>query len=326
MSSMTAQLSVGTPDRYHDGIRPTHVLWLRENDQAIWTLIEVHSQIYGDPDRAVDEPEPWATQPIRWGGNQPEQILRNGFLILALHVLRDEALIEQTMHSVPALLEVGRVDLSKVDPAALNALHELSMTADLPGKVVVSVMGGSTLEGQLPLLERYSTQLEVCTVTYSHTWGGFVGRSGAEPAGSLTASWSSQGPTPNRYRDINFPNALPGNLAERSAAAADGSGERMALRRWVEGREELLERGIIRTAEQQRRRGIRRAPSRTQSPSCPTRGSRYRRRSGSRRWHAGPSEGTPRPRQWARNALGYSRTRCRRPLPRTRRDHLQPRL
>jgi hypothetical protein len=32
MSSMTAQIAVGMPNRYHDGIRPTHVLWLREND------------------------------------------------------------------------------------------------------------------------------------------------------------------------------------------------------------------------------------------------------------------------------------------------------
>jgi hypothetical protein len=248
MSSMTAQLSVGMPDQYHDGIRPTHALWLRENDQAAWTLIDVYSDIYGDPDPASDSSEPWATEPVRWIGNQPEQILQNGFLILALHVFRDEVLIEETKQRLPALLEPGYVDLWKLDPAALDDLHQLTMDTELPGKVVVTVLGGSSLEPQLPLLERFSTQLEVCTVTYSHTWGGFMGQSEAEPAGSLTASWSSDGPTPHRYRDVNFPSSLPGDLAERSAASAEGLGERFALRRWVEAREELLQLEIIRTA------------------------------------------------------------------------------
>ena len=149
---MTAQFSVGMPDQYHDGIRPTHALWLRENDQAIWTLIDVYGDIYGNPDRGTNDSEPWETEPIRWMGNRPEQILQNGFLILALHVFRNEVLIEETNQRLPALLEPGYVDLWKLDPAVLDDLHQLTMDTELPGKVVVTVLGGSSLEPQLPLL------------------------------------------------------------------------------------------------------------------------------------------------------------------------------
>ena len=63
MSSMTAQIAVGMPDRYHGGIRPTHLIWLRENDIPALTLIEVDEAIY----EHVEPPEkaPWAMQPMR---------------------------------------------------------------------------------------------------------------------------------------------------------------------------------------------------------------------------------------------------------------------
>jgi hypothetical protein len=65
---------------------------------------------------------------------------------------------------------------------------------------VVAVLGGSSVEEQLPVLERYAMDVEVCTVSYSRLRNAF-GRGGAY--GSLTASWSSGGPTPNRYRAVN---------------------------------------------------------------------------------------------------------------------------
>lgn len=62
------------------------------------------------------------------------------------------------------------------------------------------------------MLERYPMQLEVCTVTYSRTWGGFVGRDEAEAHGSLTASWSPEGPNPDRYRAVSVTSTRPGSL------------------------------------------------------------------------------------------------------------------
>jgi hypothetical protein len=214
MSSMTAQIAVGMPDRYHDGIRPTHLLWLRENDIPSWTLIEVNEAIYesGQP----QEKAPWATEPIRWVGSWPDQILKDGILLIVAHVLRHEEVLEGVEDEARELLASDRVELWKLDPATLDTLHRDCQDFDLPGKLVVTVLGGSSLEQQLPLLADYSIQVEVCTVTYSHTWGGFGGseRSKAAPAGSLTASWSTEGPTADRYRDVNFPASLPGHLAE----------------------------------------------------------------------------------------------------------------
>ena len=47
MSSMTAQIAVGHPDMYHGGIRPTHVVWLSENDRPGWILEETWRDLYG---------------------------------------------------------------------------------------------------------------------------------------------------------------------------------------------------------------------------------------------------------------------------------------
>lgn len=42
MASMTAQLVVGTPDRYHGGIYPRQIVWLSENSRPGWVLQPAH--------------------------------------------------------------------------------------------------------------------------------------------------------------------------------------------------------------------------------------------------------------------------------------------
>ena len=163
--------------------------------------------------------------------------------MLALHVFRTEEVIEEAEEIAPQLLKAESVEHYKTDPEALLELHEICMGTNLPGKLVVTVLGGSTLEGQLPVLAEYSIQLEVCTVTYSHTWGGFggVARSESAPVGSLTSSWSLEGPNPHRYRDISFPTTLPSHLEQQTTL----DDERRALNDWMSSVERLVELQII---------------------------------------------------------------------------------
>lgn len=205
MGSMTALLAIGTPHPNHDGILPTHVAWLSENGRPGWLLTRAGRR-WVHPDQA------WSEEEITWVPAGPEHILEDGLLLIGVRVLRDEALLDEVATLLPALLEDNFVELEKMPPASLEDLRERSRHIDMGHKVVVTVLGGSSLEGQLPLLERYPMQLEVCTVTYSRTANQW------NPAfavhGSLTATWSSGGPTPSRYGPIYFPSAIPGALAE----------------------------------------------------------------------------------------------------------------
>jgi hypothetical protein len=159
-----------------------------------------------------DKDEPWTQEEISWVPAGPEHILEDGLLLIAVHVLRDGDLLELTRAKLPELVRDSSVELEKLPADLLGELRERSRHINMGQKVVVTVLGGSSLEGQLPLLERYLMQLEVCTVTYSRTanqWSPAL-----RTRGSLTASWSSAGPNPNRYGAIYFPSAVPGALAE----------------------------------------------------------------------------------------------------------------
>jgi hypothetical protein len=209
---MTAQLAVGTPHPHHDGIIPTHVAWLSENGRAGWLLEPTARGLWGTD-------ESWTQEEISWVPGGPEHILEDGLLLIAVHVLRDESLLELARKNLPELLDDSAVELEKMPVEILVELRERCQHVDMGQKAVVTVLGGSSLEGQLPLLERYPMQVEVCTVTYSRTANQWNPARGIR--GSLTASWSSAGPRPNRYGAIYFPSAVPGALAESNDESPD---------------------------------------------------------------------------------------------------------
>jgi hypothetical protein len=191
MPGMTAQIAAGTADLWDDGIRPTNLLWLTEDDDYVplWTLIEVYRAIYGHPPVAPREPTRSTARPIRWLSGHPDRMLRDGLLMLALHVFRIERIVAAAKEIAPGLTASEHLLLGELDQARLAELDEHCMATEFPGKLAVTVLDGSMLHDHLPVLADYKVQLEVCTVTYSHTWGGLAGTTHAEstPVGSLTA-------------------------------------------------------------------------------------------------------------------------------------------
>ena len=214
---MTAQIVAGTPHMYHGGIRPIHIAWLSENDHPAWILEEVGQDIYGNDTGEEQESPPPSEDLVVWIPSAPEHILEDGILLLAVHALRDKRMLDAITLGNPelhCLTESGFLDLQKLPSADLADLRETCSRTELGFKLVLSVLGGSSLESQLPVLERYQMQVEVCTVSYSRIWGGFVGPAEAQAHGSLRASWSSAGPTPDRYRAVNLTSLLPGALTD----------------------------------------------------------------------------------------------------------------
>jgi len=246
MASMTAQLVVGHSDMYHGGIYPTHIVWLSENSRPAWVLEAAMRDSSGAPGAdPKDQDQPtWTQERVTWVPSAPEHILEDGLLLIALHVLRDESVLELAKSRLPALFEGEWLDLTKLEADALSELREQCSRSELAYKLIVTVLGGSALEEQLPILEQFPMEVEVCTVSYSRLSG--IWSNEVEARGSLTASWASDGPTPDRYRDVNLTGTLPGALAETEQA--DAVDDLQVFARWIGAMDELKRRGLIRSA------------------------------------------------------------------------------
>ncbi len=173
---MTAHIAIGWEDTYHAGLAPSHTMWLYENSRPAWIL----KPLDPPPSGKEGEQPQWATEPVTWVPSRPEQILADGILLLACRVLRDELVGDMAEELLPDLLFSDWVDLEKLDDDRLATLRENCEEIELDYKLVITVLGGSSLESQLPVLERYPMNVEVCTVTYSRLQSA-VGPRGPDP-------------------------------------------------------------------------------------------------------------------------------------------------
>ncbi len=203
MGSATAHIAVGHRHRYHGGIYPTHVAWLHENSRPGWVL-EPTEQTRSQGNWALDHDEvvPWALEPVVWIPQRPETILEDGLVLIAMRVLwgKGEAADRAEALEVPDLAYAERVELEELAPKPLEELRAEARALDLDYKLVITVLVGSSLLAQVPILERYQCEAEVCTVSYSRLRGGFGGGGPLEARGSLE-------PPPgagHRYHEINF--------------------------------------------------------------------------------------------------------------------------
>ena len=78
MATLTAQILVGSAHPNHDGINPTHYVFLWENDRPAWIL--VHQNIFKEREENVGR--------ITWIPTI-ENILEDALLMIAIHVCKN---------------------------------------------------------------------------------------------------------------------------------------------------------------------------------------------------------------------------------------------
>jgi hypothetical protein len=156
MATLTAQILVGSPHFYHDGINPTHYLYLSENNRPAWVL--VHQNIF-------DEKQ-LSTSKITWIPTA-EDMLEDALLMIAIHVCKDREILEYAK-SFNAKFQKDWLEVyADFKETQRKHLYEKCRAiTDFP-KVIISVFEGSTLEKQLPVLNQYKMNVEVCRVSYS---------------------------------------------------------------------------------------------------------------------------------------------------------------
>jgi hypothetical protein len=158
---------VGSPDRYHPGINPTHELRLSENHRPAWIL----SPLGGDQaDRTVWIPT-------------VEDMLEDGLLMAGLLAIGDARLREQASRAFrkPFTEQVEMYD--DLDEVQRRELYAACREIGSDNMVALCVLEGSTLAGQIGVLADYGVEVEVCCPIFKRgtsTWQG-----GTQVAGAL---------------------------------------------------------------------------------------------------------------------------------------------
>lgn len=172
MATLTAQILIGWPHPNHDGINPTHYLFLSENDRPAWVLV----------DQNIAKEERSSLPEITWIPTV-ENMLQDALLMIGIHIVKSREITEMA-RGFFSKIEFERVEFySDLNESQRNRLYrECRKIADFP-KIIISVFRGSTIEKQLAVLKHYKMDVEVCRPTYSRLYSSWTKRKRIE--GSL---------------------------------------------------------------------------------------------------------------------------------------------
>lgn len=152
MGSYTACILIGEPCSYHDGIIPSHYMFLWENSRPSWTL--VNQNVSYEMDITKNQ--------IRWIPSKPEHILEDCLLMIAFHVIKSPEIIS-LMKKYFNQDDMKKIDLSSNFPA--KAREELISSCrkitNWP-KMVITGMFNSSINNQISVFEYYTLEKEIC--------------------------------------------------------------------------------------------------------------------------------------------------------------------
>lgn len=166
MGSFTAQILIGGAHQNHDGIIPSHVLFLSENSRPALILEKLQTE----------NDKKSAKGGLVWIPTL-ENMLDDAILMIAMHVLKDPEIIELA-GSFSNNLAKGDCELyEELSAEQLGKLYKsCRKLKDFP-KLVISVFTGSSLNNRLKSIEKYKMDVEVCTVKFSRLYSQWTGKS-----------------------------------------------------------------------------------------------------------------------------------------------------
>jgi hypothetical protein len=159
MGAFTTQILAGHSHTYDGGlINIHHSMYLSENSVARWLLTPFSSN--GEPGESPVERLSWIPS--------PDTILEDGLLLLGLQVWKDEVLLKKAEEVFARpWYEVEMLGPQVIAQEDRLALHQLCRERLTGGKLVFTVMAGSSIMSQLDVLKSYLIEMEVCVSVYS---------------------------------------------------------------------------------------------------------------------------------------------------------------
>ena len=161
MATLTAQILIGEPHPFKDGIIPSHYLFLSENSQPSWKLVKTN--IYQVNNKKLPE--------IAWNPTV-ENMLEDGLLMVAIHIVKNKEIIK-IAKDFSSKIDSQTLELySDLNDKQRDILYEKCRELSVFPKLIISVFRSSTIEKQLAVLEKYKMEVEVCTPIYSRLYSG----------------------------------------------------------------------------------------------------------------------------------------------------------
>lgn len=172
MATFSAQIIVGDAHPNDDGINPTHYVFLSENSRPAWVLV---------PENIFNRRKS-ATRKVTWIPTV-ERMLEDALLMVAIHVMKDSEIVNLA-HSLGSNIESERLELySTFEDSHREQLYQKCREiTDFP-KMVITAFKGSSIETQLPIVEEYGMDLEVCRPFYTRMYSPWTNETRVE--GSL---------------------------------------------------------------------------------------------------------------------------------------------
>jgi len=166
MGTFTAQILIGQGHPYHDGIHPSHYLFLSENDRAAWILVP--QNVFRGFQRMVGPKITWIPT--------VENMLEDALLMIALYVWGDEELCDMARRHFKNKRRNWVELYEDIESEHLQTMYQRSRSLDIGGKIIVSVFQHSTILHQLKVLDQYKMDMEVCVSKYFRSRSVWDGR------------------------------------------------------------------------------------------------------------------------------------------------------
>lgn len=157
MRTTTAELWIGPAQRSEFmgsdvGMNSTHHAILRENSTPGWILV---------PGTLYDDDPPDITQRIVW--IPTERVIEDGLLLLAVHALSLQPVVESLERVVGGDITARHLDLCDFGDGHLpEAVYASCREAFVRAHLAVMAFEGSIVMRHLAVLSQYSMDLEVC--------------------------------------------------------------------------------------------------------------------------------------------------------------------
>ena len=172
MATWTAQILVGNSHPNHGGITAGYQLFLSENDRPCWECFPIFPPRLGE----VLKNEGHTV----WIPPGPESILECGLLMVALHCFDPMARLPVNKELVSSAKSMSKkimdkfVDMSILTDKQFKELYDMAKKMrkipydesvkdkDSRIKLIVTVLAGSSITGQLKELKKHKYDFEVC--------------------------------------------------------------------------------------------------------------------------------------------------------------------
>ena len=162
MATWTAQILVGNSHPNHGGITAGYQLFLSENDRPCWECFPIFPPRLGE----VLKNEGHTV----WIPPGPGSILECGLLMVALHCFDPMARLPVNKELVSSAKSMSKkimdkfVDMSILTDKQFKELYDMAkkIKIDDSTKLIVTVLAGSSITGQLKELKKHKYDFEVC--------------------------------------------------------------------------------------------------------------------------------------------------------------------